>query len=77
MSVFGKYKAIDQQKVDSASESDRTVIASISSDAKKGALATVAIFPIIMLICYLILVFYFRSKGGYKAVVLTAIGEES
>jgi len=77
MSVFGKYKAIDQQKVDSASESDKTVIASISSDAKKGALATVAIFPIIMLICYLILVFYFRSKGGYKAVELTAIGEGS
>ena len=30
-----------------------------------------AIFPCIMLVCYLILIGYFRSKGGYEAQVLT------
>ena len=31
---------------------------------------TVAIFPCIMLVCYLILLAYFKSIGGYKAAVL-------
>ncbi len=30
-----------------------------------------AIFPCIMFVCYLILIAYFRSQGGYKAQVLT------
>jgi len=30
----------------------------------------VAVFPVVMLICYLLLIFYFKSKGGYKAVLL-------
>jgi len=78
MSVFGKYRAIDQQKVEAASERDKEIITSITADAKKGALTTIAILPTIMLICYLILIFYFRSKGGYKAIELaTAENEES
>lgn len=32
---------------------------------------TVAIFPVLMFVCYLILIAYFRSKGGYEARVLT------
>lgn len=34
------------------------------------ALAKVIIFPVIMLVCYLILIFYFRTKGGYRPIVL-------
>ncbi len=30
-----------------------------------------AIFPCIMLACYLLLILYFRSKGGYEAEELT------
>ncbi len=30
-----------------------------------------ALFPSFMLACYLILFFFFKSKGGYKAQVLT------
>ena len=70
MSVFGKYKPLDQEKVASLSTQDKSLIDSIMASAKKNALATVAIFPTIMLVCYLILIFYFKSKGGYKAVVL-------
>ena len=46
-------------------------IAAVREEAKKAALLTVTIFPIIMLICYVALIFYFRAKGGYKAEVLT------
>ena len=70
MSVFGKYKPLDQDKVALLSTTDKNLINSIMSSAKKNALTTVAIFPVIMLVCYLILIFYFRSKGGYKAIVL-------
>ena len=38
--------------------------------AKKEALTTVAIFPVIMLITYLFLIFYYKSRGGYKVVDL-------
>lgn len=31
-----------------------------------------AVFPGFMLLCYLLLLAYFKSKGGYKAVQLTA-----
>jgi hypothetical protein len=32
-----------------------------------ASIVTAAIFPAIMLTCYIILILYFRSKGGYKA----------
>ena len=59
---------LDHQKVEAASEVDQQPIHLIQGNAKKGALKTVAIFPIIMLLCYIGLILYFRSKGGYKPV---------
>jgi len=38
--------------------------------AKKDALKTIAIFPVGMLVCYLLLMGYFRRQGGYKVVLL-------
>ncbi len=73
-SIFGDYMALNAEIVAQASTEDAAAIQVVQHDAKKGALKTVAIFPVIMLICYLILIFYFRSKGGYKAV---EIGETS
>lgn len=66
--VFGKYMSLDGGKVETAPESDQAAISNIQSGAQKGALSTVAYFPIIMLICYILLILYFRSKGGYKPV---------
>src|SRR5665213_2386080 len=69
--VFGEYKAVDEDKVKALPTSEQAKIAAIGDEAKKGALATVAIFPGIMLACYLILILYFKSQGGYEAQVLT------
>lgn len=66
--VFGKYKGLDNDKVAQAPQEDAKPIAEIQSVAKKGALSTVAVFPLIMLICYIALIFFFRSRGGYKPV---------
>ena len=70
-SVFGKYSPLDQDKLVALESSDQLVVETIKASAKKNALLTVAIFPAIMLICYLILILYFKSKGGYKAEELT------
>jgi MFS family permease len=70
-SVFGAYQAIDQSKLATASKEDSMAVTNIRDTAKKDALKYIVIFPLIMLVSYLLLIFYFRSRGGYKAVVLT------
>ncbi len=69
--VFGKLEAVNERKVESLPQEQRQVVADNAARAKQKALSTVAIFPGIMLVCYLILIGYFRSKGGYEAEVLT------
>ena len=69
-SVLGDYTALDPEKRKTASEADETAIATVEGDAKKTALRTTAVFPLIMLVCYVILILYFRSRGGYKPVEL-------
>jgi MFS family permease len=73
--VFGKLDAVDPKRLDVLPEEDRQTVTELSQRAKKEALTTVAIFPGIMLVCYLILIFYYRSRGGYKAEVL--VGHEA
>jgi hypothetical protein len=68
VSIFGKYMTIDQEKLKAESEENQKVVKDVSMLASKGALRTVAIFPCIMLVCYIILIVYFQSKGGYKPV---------
>jgi MFS family permease len=69
-SIFGTYRALDQEKIKTASADEQTVIAKITSDSKKSALRTVAVLPVIMFVCYITLIIYFRSQGGYKPVHL-------
>ncbi len=72
-SVFGKYHAVDQEKVKTLPEEEQAAVSTITDDAKKGALGTMAIFPGIMLVSYLILIVYFRARGGYKPVALDGV----
>lgn len=67
-SVFGRYRAIDPEKVEEASEESKEIINEVTAGAKKSALGTTAIFPGIMLVSYLLLMLYFRSRGGYKVM---------
>jgi len=65
---LGEYKAVDATKVaalDNAADVEQTV-----NTAKQGALAKMCVFPLIMLVCYLILIGYFQSKGGYKPATM-------
>ncbi|HSG70674.1 MAG TPA: MFS transporter, partial [Planctomycetaceae bacterium] len=42
----------------------------ISEKSTQAALASMAYFPGFMLACYIILIFYFKTQGGYKAQVI-------
>jgi hypothetical protein len=69
-SIIGEYEAIDPDLRSKLSEDERQIIGNIEKMASKNALMTVAIFPIIMLISYIFLIFYFKRRGGYKIVDL-------
>lgn len=69
-----KYKSIDDEKVNGLiaelPEADQEAATESLKDLRKqstqGALFDMAAFPLFMLVCYIILIFYFQSKGGYK-----------
>lgn len=49
-------------------------IGDVIKEAKQSALKKVAIFPLLMLACYIGLILYFKGKGGYKPVDLSGGG---
>jgi hypothetical protein len=69
--LFFDYTAIDQTKFAELSEADQKLLADLQPQTKQHALRKIAVLPLIMCGCYLILIAYFRSRGGYQAQVLT------
>ena len=67
---LGAYKAIDADKVKQLPKAEEKEVNEIITTAKQGALAKIAVFPAIMLLCYLGLLAYFKSKGGYKPATI-------
>ena len=74
------YQDIDNDKVngliEKLPEADREAakkkVKDVSAESNQHALRDMAIFPTFMLVCYLILIAYFKSKGGYKPIELGA-----
>ncbi len=73
--ILGDYTAVDATKVTALGEPLATETNEKIKVAKQGALADVTIFPIIMLIGYIALGLYFKSRGGYKAEIIGGGGE--
>ena len=74
--LLGKYQAIDPVK--SAAVTEEKVQAEIKSATTTGqfsALGKMAFFPVFMLVGYLVLLGYFKSRGGYKPVQLEGKAE--
>jgi hypothetical protein len=66
-SLFGEYQPVDEDKVKVLPKEEQKIISETGDTAKKSALKTVALFPCIMLVSYLLLLLYFKARGGYKA----------
>jgi hypothetical protein len=74
---LGKYTAVDEDKMQQLPAETAESAGELIKSAKQGALAKVTIFPAFMFVCYMILILYFKSKGGYSAVHLTAATHRS
>jgi hypothetical protein len=76
--LFSKYEYIDKTKVASAglNADQEKELTSLETETQQHALAKIATLPAIMCVCYLILIAYFRSRGGYQAEVLTGHAAE-
>jgi MFS family permease len=68
---FFQYEAIDAAKIATLPDETRTQVQSLQRQTKQQALAKIAVLPAIMFCCYLALIVYFKSRGGYQAEVLT------
>jgi len=70
-SVLGHYQAVAPELVAAIEDpAHQAVIAQTTTEAQKDALINTAIFPVIMLISYVLLAIYFRARGGYDAELL-------
>ena len=64
---LGDYTAVDPEKVGNLPAEKIEVVKESIQTGKQGS-SSVAIFPVFMLVCYIALIFHFKSKGGYKPV---------
>jgi len=77
--LLGDYKAVSPAKAEAfakeATDADKSSLAKANEAGQFGALGKMAFFPAFMLACYLGIFFYFRSRGGYKAISLSKADE--
>ena len=76
--LLGDYQAVDPVK--SAAVTDDKAQLEIKTATTVGqfnALAKMALFPIFTLACYLALMAFFKSRGGYRPVQLSGAGDKT
>jgi hypothetical protein len=71
--LFSDYQFVNKAKFEAANVSpdQQAELIALESQTKQHALTKIAILPAIMCACYLLLIVYFRSRGGYRAEILT------
>jgi MFS family permease len=67
--LLGNYSAIDPAKAEAIKdEASVKAIKDAQTASQFDALGKMAAFPAFMLVCYLGMILYFRSKGGYQQI---------
>jgi MFS transporter, DHA2 family, metal-tetracycline-proton antiporter len=69
-SIFGETPSLDQEKIKALNAADTQELTAVQADSKRGAFTNIAVLPGFMLICYIGMWLYFRSKGGYKPIAI-------
>jgi len=73
--LLGNYRAIDPDKKAAVTDEEgKAALQAAGVAGQFGALGKMAMFPAFMLVGYIALILYFRSKGGYKPVQLATGG---
>lgn len=71
-SIFGSAPSLDQEKIKALDAASTAELTAVQAESKRGAFTKIAVLPSFMLLCYLIMFLYFRSKGGYKPIAIGA-----
>ena len=64
------YQPLDQTKLESLPQADKDEVLRAQVASTQVTLARVAVLPVIMCLCYVSLLLYFKSRGGYRQVQL-------
>ena len=75
--ILGGYTAVSDKKLKELPEKEQAEVSGLVKQGKQAALANITVFPLIMLISYVALGFYFKGRGGYKAVELDGEDENT
>jgi DHA2 family metal-tetracycline-proton antiporter-like MFS transporter len=65
--LLGSIRSLDEDKVNALTAEERAIITATRYPHKKAAFRQVAVLPCFMLVCYLVIFFHFKSRGGYRA----------
>ena len=68
--IFGEVPSVNMDAINALGATDQEKLTAIQNASKKGSFAKVAVLPGFLLACYLIMYFYFKSRGGYKPIDL-------
>jgi MFS family permease len=69
------HHTIDEKKLEAQPASAKAEINDVRAQMKQGSLRFIALLPATMFVCYLLLVLYFISRGGYKVQHLMSAEE--
>jgi MFS family permease len=73
-SKFGlTYHPLDETKIAKLADSEQAEVESLRTTNSQTTLGKIAILPAIMFFCYLGLILYFQSRGGYKQVQIESV----
>jgi MFS family permease len=66
------YQPLDKAKIEKLPTADKATADDVIGKTSQSTIATFAILPAIMCACYIGLILYFKSKGGYKQIQISA-----
>ena len=69
-----RFQPLDKTKLAALSDAEKAEVENVRIANNQATLATVAVLPAIMFLCYLSLVLYFKSRGGYQQVHMEELG---
>jgi MFS family permease len=66
------YQPLDQTKLETLSAAEKDEVQQALEANNQATLAKVAVLPVLMCCCYIGLILYFKSRGGYRQVQIQA-----
>jgi hypothetical protein len=65
------YRPLDQNRIAQLPPDKKEAVEEVRAVNNQATLAKIAILPGIMFVCYLSLIIYFKSRGGYRQIEIT------